>query len=106
VPDALRVAWALARVGPVGFRSLLRLVERGARVKATGFGRVDFDVPVTLKAIAEVNPDALMFGTDLPSTRSPRPFARSDIDVLRNALDPVHARRALHDNASAWYRPA
>lgn len=87
-----------------GFAALLRLVERGARVKATGFGRVDLDVPVSLRAIAAVNPNALLFGTDLPSTRAPRPFAPSDLDVVLDALDPDDARRAVSQNARAWYR--
>ena len=87
-----------------GLPALLRLVERGARVKASGFGRVELDVPATLRAIAQVSPHALLFGTDLPSTRAPRPLTRADVDALRDALDPDDARRALHDNAHAWYR--
>lgn len=86
-----------------GLPALLRLVERGARVKATGFGRGDLDVPATLRAIAAVSPDALMFGTDLPSTRAPRPFADADVDLIRDALGDDLARRALHDNALAFY---
>ena len=58
-----------------GFPTLLSLVEKGTKVKASGFGRVDFDVALALKEIASANPDALMFGTDLPSTRAPRPFS-------------------------------
>lgn len=89
-----------------GLPTLLALVERGVRVKATGFGRVDFDVADVLRRIAAVDPGALMFGTDLPSTRAPRPFTRADLDLLRETLGPELARRALWDNAIAWYRPA
>lgn len=39
-------------------------------MKATCFGRVELDVENALKSIYEVNPDSLMFGTDLPSTRA------------------------------------
>ncbi len=88
-----------------GLPALLRLVERGARVKATGFGRVDLDVSATLRAIADVDPAALLFGTDLPSTRAPRPFADADVRTVVDALGPALAARALHDNAIAWYRP-
>ena len=56
-----------------GLPALLELVDGGAFVKASGFGRVDHDVPAALRAIAAVNPAALVFGTDLPSTRAPRP---------------------------------
>jgi hypothetical protein len=82
------------------------LVERGVRVKATGFGRVDFDVADVLCQISAVDPGALMFGTDLPSTRAPRPFTPADLELLRETLGPELARRALWDNAIAWYRPA
>ncbi|AEW99369.1 amidohydrolase family protein [Streptantibioticus cattleyicolor] len=86
-----------------GTPDLLKLVERGARVKATGFGRGDLDVPATLRAVARVNPDALMFGTDLPSTRAPRPFADADVDVVREALGEEWAGKALYGNAMAFY---
>ncbi len=89
-----------------GLPTLLRLVEGGARVKATGFGRVDLDIPTTLRDIAAANPAALMFGTDLPSTRAPRPFADTDIDLLTDTLDEHDAHRALHDNAVAFYQPS
>lgn len=88
-----------------GFPALLRLVEQGARVKACGFGRVDLDVPRALRAIAAINPDALLFGTDLPSTRAPRPFSPADLALVQETLGEQLARRALFDNALAWYRP-
>lgn len=87
-----------------GLPALLALVERGAYVKASGFARTDHDVPAALRAIAAVNPGALLFGTDLPSTRAPRPFADADVALLAEALgDDGLARRALHDNAAALY---
>ena len=46
-----------------------------------------------------------MFGSDLPSTRAPRPFAASDIDLVVDALGEVDAQLALYDNAVALYRP-
>jgi predicted TIM-barrel fold metal-dependent hydrolase len=88
-----------------GLPTLLRLVERGVKVKATGFGRVSLDVVAALKAIAAIDPRALMFGTDLPSTRAARPFAATDIDLLREALGEDHARLALYDNAVDFYGP-
>lgn len=88
-----------------GLPTLLRLVERGIRVKATGFGRVDVEVAPVLRRIAELDPGALMFGTDLPSTRAPRPFSPADIALVRDALGSELAHRALYANAVAWYRP-
>jgi predicted TIM-barrel fold metal-dependent hydrolase len=88
-----------------GLKPLLRLVEAGASVKATGFGRVELDVAGALTAVASVNPGALLFGTDLPSTRARRPFRPADIDLVVEALGETNARLALHDNAVALYRP-
>ena len=88
-----------------GFRTLLGLVERGVRVKATGFGRLDFDPGAAMAEISAANPDALMFGTDLPSTRARRPFRDEDVRVVIEALGEDLARKALRDNATAFYRP-
>lgn len=88
-----------------GFPALLALVENGVRVKATGFGRVDFEVKDALKKISSVNPEALMFGTDLPSTRAPRPYEDQDLLLVVEALGEKLARMALRDNALSFYRP-
>jgi predicted TIM-barrel fold metal-dependent hydrolase len=88
-----------------GLPELLRLVERGAHVKATGFSRGDLDVRATLRDIARANPHSLMVGTDLPSTRSPRPFSDDDIDLVVEALGENLLSAALCDNALALYRP-
>jgi predicted TIM-barrel fold metal-dependent hydrolase len=88
-----------------GFNELVRLVERGVKVKATGFGRVDFDVRQALLDICAANPDALMFGTDLPSTRAPRPYTDEDLLLVLDTLGVTQAKKVLHDNAVAFYRP-
>ena len=87
-----------------GLPSLLRLAGHGARVKACGFGRVDFAVPGALQQIHSANPHALMFGTDLPSTRALRPFEDTDIVLLIDALGEDGAGRALWQNAREFYR--
>lgn len=87
-----------------GFDTLLRLAEKGVKVKATGFGRVDFDVKKALQDIHSANPEALMFGTDLPSTRAPRPYADSDISVVIDALED-DADKVLRENALNFYSP-
>ena len=76
------------------------------KVKATGFGRViDIDVPSALRDLAKANPECLMFGTDLPSQRAKRPFLPSDIDLIRESLDPSLWDKVFRDNALAFYRP-
>lgn len=89
-----------------GLPALLALVEGGARVKATGFSRGDLDVPDALRQIARTDPAALVVGTDLPSTRAPRPFADSDLDLVLDTLGPELGAAALLDNALALYRVA
>lgn len=86
-----------------GLPHLLRLVEKGVHVKATGFGRVELDVKNALKSIYEVNPDALMFGTDLPSTRAKRPFEHADIETIQQLFDEQAADKILYKNALQWY---
>jgi predicted TIM-barrel fold metal-dependent hydrolase len=88
-----------------GFKTVLTLVEKGARVKASGFGRVDFDVKEAIKSICMANPDALMFGTDLPSTRAPRTYSDEDSLVVYETLGEAMAQKVFYDNAFAFYRP-
>lgn len=87
-----------------GVPVLLDLVAAGCKVKATGFGRVKLDVPATLEAVARKSPDALVFGTDLPSTRAARPFQPVDIDLVEKVLGPELAQKAFWDNPVALYR--
>jgi len=86
-----------------GLPHLLKLVDKGIRVKATGFGRVELDVQHALQAIYHVNPDALMFGTDLPSTRAKRPFNNADVELIQQLFDQQAADKILYENALQWY---
>ncbi|WNC13714.1 amidohydrolase family protein [Brevibacillus brevis] len=86
-----------------GFPGLLRLVSQGVKVKASGFGRVDFDVKKALQRIYTENPEALLFGTDLPSTRAKRPFAAEDIELIAEALGETGTKKVLYSNAHKWY---
>lgn len=88
-----------------GFGTLLKLVERGVHVKATGFGRVDFDVRDALQSLHAANPEALMFGTDLPSTRAPRPYQDADPALIIEALGYEQAGDVLYGNALRFYHP-
>ncbi|RRJ83558.1 amidohydrolase family protein [Aestuariirhabdus litorea] len=87
-----------------GLPLLLRAVEQGARVKATGFGRVTLDVADSLRQIHQLDPSALMFGTDLPGTRAPRRFQAADIALVEESLGSKAAERVLRLNALAFYR--
>jgi predicted TIM-barrel fold metal-dependent hydrolase len=87
-----------------GVPVLLDLVAAGCKVKASGFGRVKLDVPKTLEAVARKNPNALVFGTDIPSTRAARPFEAADIDLVERVLGREFAQKAFWDNPLALYR--
>ena len=90
-----------------GLPHLLRLVERGAWVKATGFGRLNFAPAEALTAIARASPEALVFGTDLPGTRAPQPFADADIQLIADTLaEETLIRKVLLENAVRLYRLA
>jgi predicted TIM-barrel fold metal-dependent hydrolase len=88
-----------------GLPHLLALAGRGAKVKATGFGRTEVDVPHALREIARENPASLMFGSDLPSQRARRPFEPADMDLIRDTLGDALAQKAFRDNAVEFYRP-
>ena len=87
-----------------GFGTLLKLVECGVHVKASGFSRVNFDVVTALQEIFAANPESLMFGTDLPSTRAPRSYTDGDFNLVIQALGAENARQVFYENASKFYR--
>ena len=88
-----------------GFPTLLKLAGKGVRVKATGFGRVDCDVRSALTDLYAANPRSLMFGTDLPSTRAPRPYEDHDYTLVLETLGPEKAANVFYKNAIEFYRP-
>lgn len=86
-----------------GLQSLYKWVERGVKVKATGFGRVDFDPITVMKQIHKINPNALMFGTDLPSTRAKIPFSEIDIKRIKDNFDEHDQELIFYKNAIDRY---
>ena len=74
-------------------------------MKATGFGRVDFDVATALKSLYSANPASLMFGSDLPSTRAPRPYSDDDFMLVADTLAHDAAVKVFCENAIEFYRP-
>ena len=86
-----------------GLPTLLRLVDQGAHVKATGFGRLDFEPEWGVAEIYRANPDSLMFGTDLPSTRAPRPFLETDFELVIKTLGLKAAKKVFCENALKFY---
>lgn len=87
-----------------GFEDLKDLVRNGVYVKATGFGRIEVDPLQTLKALMEINSNAIMFGTDLPSTRAKRPFEKSDIELIEKNFSKEEQEKIFYKNAMHFYR--
>lgn len=88
-----------------GLPHLLKLAEQGAHVKATGFSRLDLNIKNAICAIYSANPHALMFGTDLPSTRAPTPYPDDDFLLVADMLDETAAQQVFSLNALKLYHP-
>ncbi|MCR9249939.1 MAG: amidohydrolase family protein [bacterium] len=86
-----------------GLEHLFKCVEQGAKVKATGFGRVDFDPKEVMKTIHSINTTALMFGTDLPSTRARERYSKAHLDLIKDTFDSSDLDRILYRNALGFY---
>ncbi len=86
-----------------GLEDLYYWVEKGVKIKATGFGRVDFNPLPVMKKIYEINPDALMFGTDLPSTRAKIPFNQAHVQLIEDNFSADAQEKIFFKNAHQWY---
>ena len=86
-----------------GLNDLYYWIEKGVKVKATGFGRLDFDPIPVMKKIYEINEKALMFGTDLPSTRAKVPFSDKDVELLVANFTEEELDHILYKNALECY---
>lgn len=86
-----------------GLNDLYYWVEKGAKVKATGFGRINFDPIPVMKKIHDINPEALLFGTDLPSTRAKVPFTVNDVKLVQDHFSEEDQNKIFYENALKWY---
>lgn len=86
-----------------GLGDLYYWVEKGVKIKATGFGRVDFDPISAMKTIYQINPKALIFGTDLPSTRAKIPFSDKHVHLLMDNFSADELDNILCKNGLEWY---
>ncbi len=86
-----------------GLPDLLRLVETGAVVKATGFGRVELDVADAVARVLAVDPGALVAGTDLPAPGPavPSPTPTSTCSPTPPASTRRRCSRATPDASTA-----
>jgi len=87
-----------------GLTELYYWAEKGVKIKATGFGRVDFNPISVMKKIYSINPNSLMFGTDLPSTRAKTPFTVKDLKLIQENFSDNEQKQIFYKNAIEWYR--
>lgn len=88
-----------------GLPDIRLLLEKDIKLKACGFGRVDFDVKQILPKLHAINPSSLMFGSDLPSTRAPVGYRDPDFNLVMDALNDEQACSAVFSqNALNFYR--
>ncbi len=87
-----------------GFKYVVKLIEMGAYIKATGFGRLDFSAKAAIINLYSLNPKRLIFGTDLPSTRVHIPYSDDDFNLVVETLGETGARDVLSLNALRLYR--
>lgn len=86
-----------------GLGDLYYWVEKGVKIKATGFGRINFDPIPAMKTIYQINPKALLFGTDLPSTRAKIPFSDKHVQLLMDNFSGDELDNILCKNGLEWY---
>jgi hypothetical protein len=89
----------------VGFRLYCAWPNTAPTSKRPG-SAVAIWTPSALRDLAHANPSTLVAGTDLPSTRAPRPFQDADLDLIINTLGEHLTAGALRDNACTLYRVA
>lgn len=86
-----------------GLEEMYYWADKGVKIKATGFGRLDFNPVTAMKKICSINPHALMFGTDLPSTRAKEPFSRGHLYKIEEHFSTEMLNKILYSNAKNWY---
>lgn len=104
LPSLPKVSIDHLGLSQAGLSNLYHLVEQGVYVKATGFSRSDFDVVPVMKQIFQINDQALMFGTDLPSTRAPKTYSSADKELLEQSFSQVALDKIMSQNALSFYR--
>ena len=56
-----------------------------------------------MKRIYKINSKALLFGTDLPSTRARVPFSKKDVQLIAENFSPAEQDNIFINYALDWY---
>lgn len=86
--------------------ALKKYLSQGVPVRMTGFGRVEFteeDLREILPKLYKENPDGLLFGTDLPSTRARYRFGKDDLSLIKEIFNTEELNKVFYENGYSWY---
>jgi hypothetical protein len=87
-----------------GLTTLLRLVEGGVKVKATGFGRVELEPAETVSTYRRHRSERADGGHGSAVDAGPRrPFADADFTLIRQVLTPAEVDAVFWSNAAKFY---
>lgn len=90
----------------VPFEKIEHLLSNGVPFRVTGLGRIEYSREEALELIKKmyaVNPDGVIFGTDLPGTCCDHPFTYDDVLMITDHFDAEAADKILYQNGLDWY---
>lgn len=85
---------------------LKNYVSHGIPIRVTGFGRIAYSKEELRSVLIELyaeNPQALIFGSDLPSTRASFRFSEEHVSFIEEIFNEVSAQNILYKNGIKWY---
>ena len=85
---------------------LKKIVNANIPIRVTGFGRVGYErdeIRELITILYGENPNCLMFGSDLPSTRANYRFSYNDIQLIKETVGKEAQDRIFFQNGENWY---
>lgn len=86
--------------------TLAEFLNNRVPIRVTGFGRVEYkreEIAQLVRELYDINPNRLIFGTDLPSTRAEYRFSKADIELIQEVLDEAECEKVFWKNGFDWY---
>lgn len=85
---------------------LKKIVNADVPIRLTGFGRVGYErdeIRELITILYRENPNSLIFGSDLPSTRASYRFSYDDIQLIKETVGKEAQDRIFFQNGENWY---
>ncbi|MCM3454566.1 2-pyrone-4,6-dicarboxylate hydrolase [Heyndrickxia oleronia] len=85
---------------------LKKIVNKDIPIRLTGFGRVEYErdeIRELITMLYRENPNCLMFGSDLPSTRAKYRFSYNDIQLIKETVGKEAQDKIFFLNGKNWY---